>query len=48
MKVIVPPKDLLKIESILKADCEFLSDSGIIDYSLLLGIHDKEKELCKK
>lgn len=41
-------EDYDKIADKICGDTKFFEKCGIIDYSLLVGIHDKQLEICKK
>ena len=47
-KLRIEQKDFDRITKMIESDCEFLMDKQIIDYSLLIGIYEKEKALSKK
>lgn len=43
MALNITTQDYDTIIDIIQRDCSFLEKCNIIDYSLLVGIHDKEK-----
>lgn len=47
MKLKISKEDFRHITNIIYNDCEFLKEHKIIDYSLLVGIYEKEKALSK-
>lgn len=42
---LVQPHSKVVLQEAIKADCEFLAKSNIMDYSLLLGIDEERKEM---
>lgn len=42
-KLKVSKEDFERINSMIQSDCEFLKEQQIIDYSLLVGIYEKEQ-----
>ena len=40
--------DYTRIVEMIESDCQFLREKKIIDYSLLIGIYEKEKALSNK
>lgn len=45
MKLKINKDDFKKITNMIYSDCEFLKEHKIIDYSLLVGIYEKERAL---
>ena len=42
---LVQPHSKVVLQEAIKADCEFLAKSNIMDYSLLLGIDEERKQM---
>ena len=47
VKLKVSRQDFEKVTNIIYTDCEFLKEQKIIDYSLLVGIYEKERFLSE-
>ena len=43
----ISKEDFKRITHMIYNDCEFLKEHKIIDYSLLVGIYEKERALSK-
>jgi len=44
----ISEEDYKRVNKMIKEDCEFLEEKQIIDYSLLIGIYEKERAMSKK
>ena len=47
MRLKISEEDYKRVVKMIRDDCEFLEQKQIIDYSLLIGIYEKERAMSK-